>query len=138
MKSDCPFDGKYSKNYLNSAALFYRKIRQLMAFNLTKIVREIFHGDIGIVERYFGEVHKGKRGRGVAVEVVVFSMLKSHSRVYAIVLGNINSKTLMNEIVLKIKPDSVVYSDAYHNYDVLVVSDSKFRTALSMVVVEAR
>jgi transposase len=49
----------------NSAALFYRKIRQVISFNLDKEAHEIFQGDIEIDESYFGGVRKGKRGRGI-------------------------------------------------------------------------
>ena len=33
------------------------------------------------------------------------------------------AKTLMNEIARKIKPDSIIYSEAYHSYDTLDVSE---------------
>lgn len=62
----------------NSAALFYRKIRQVIAFYLAAEAHEVFQGDIEIDERYFGGVRKGKRGRGAAGKVVVFGMLKRH------------------------------------------------------------
>jgi transposase len=39
------------------------------------------------------------------------------------VVENTKAKTLLNEIALKIKPDSVVYTDAYHSYDALDVSE---------------
>ena len=51
----------------NSAALFYRKIRQVIAFNLAKEAQEIFQGDIEIDESYFGGVRKGKRGRVLSI-----------------------------------------------------------------------
>jgi transposase len=50
-------------------------------------------------------------------------MLKRHGKVYTVVVENTKTKTLMNEISLNIKPDSVVYTDAYHSYDVLDVSE---------------
>ncbi len=107
----------------NSAALFYRKIRQVIASNLAKEAHEIFQGDIEIDESYFGGVRKGKRGRGAAGKVVVFGMLKRHDKVYTVIVENTRTKTLMNEITHKIKPDSVVYTDAYHSYDALDVSE---------------
>jgi transposase len=107
----------------NSAALFYRKIRQVIAFNLAAEAHEVFQGDIEIDESYFGGVRKGKRGRGAAGKVVVFGMLKRHGKVYTVVVENTKAKTLLNEIALKIKPDSVVYTDAYHSYDALDVSE---------------
>jgi transposase len=107
----------------NSAALFYRKISQVIAFNLAAEAHEVFQGDIEIDESYFGEVRKGKRGRGAAGKVVVFGMLKRYGKVYTVVVENTKTKTLLNEIALKIKPDSVVYTDAYHSYDALDVSE---------------
>lgn len=104
----------------NSAVLFYRKIHQVIAFNLVEEVHEIFQGDIEIDESYFGGVRKGKRGRRVAGKVVVFGMLKRHGKLYTV---NTKTKILMNEIALTIKPDSVVYTDAYHSYDALDVSE---------------
>lgn len=107
----------------NSAALFYRKIRQVIAFHLAQEAAEVFNGEVEIDESYFGGVRKGKRGRGAAGKVVVFGMLKRHGKVYTVVVENTKTKTLLNEIAMKIKPDSVVYSDAYHSYDALDVSE---------------
>jgi len=97
----------------NSAALFYRKIRQVIAFHLAQEAAEVFNGEVEIDESYFGGVRKGKRGRGAAGKVVVFGMPKRHGKVYTVVVENTKTKTLMNEIAMKIKPDSVVYSDVF-------------------------
>jgi transposase len=107
----------------NSAALFYRKIRQVIAFHVAQEAAEVFNGEVEIDESYFGGVRKGKRGRGAAGKVVVFGMLKRHGKVFTVVVENTKTKTLMNEIARKIKPDSVVYTDAYHSYDALDVSE---------------
>jgi len=107
----------------NSAALFYRKIRQVIAYHLAQEAAEVFNGEVEIDESYFGGVRKGKRGRGAAGKVVVFGMLKRHGKVFTVVVENTKTKTLMNEIARKIKPDSVVYTDAYHSYDALDVSE---------------
>jgi transposase len=96
----------------NSAAFFYCKIRQVIAFNLAAKAHEVFQGDIEIDESYFGGVRKGKRGRGASGEVVVFGMLKRHGKVYTVVVENTKAKALFKEIALKMKPDSVVYTDA--------------------------
>ncbi len=50
-------------------------------------------------------------------------MLKRHSKVYTVVVENTKAKTIMNELALKIKPDSVVYSDAYNSNSALDVSE---------------
>jgi transposase len=107
----------------NSAALFYRKIRQVIAFNLALEASEVFNGDIELDESYFGGVRKGKRGRGAAGKVVVFGMLKRHGKVYTVVVENTKATTLMPVIANKIKPDSVVYTDTYRSYDALDVTE---------------
>jgi transposase len=107
----------------NTAILFYRKVRQIIMQNLNKEALEVFQGDIEIDESYFGGVRKGKRGRGAAGKTVVFGMLKRHGKVYTVIVENTKTSTLMNEIANKIRPDSVVYTDSYHSYDALDVSD---------------
>lgn len=46
----------------NSAALFYRKLREVIVHYLEKEAHEIFGGAIELDESYFGGVRKGKRG----------------------------------------------------------------------------
>jgi transposase len=50
-------------------------------------------------------------------------MLKRHGKVFTVVVETTKTKTLMNEIARKIKPDRVVYSDTYHSYDALDVNE---------------
>ena len=106
----------------NSAALFYRKIRQIIAYYLDQNAHEIFEGDIELDESYFGGVRKGKRGRGAAGKVAVFGMLKRGGRVYVKVVPDTKTTTLMPIITRKIAPDSVVYTDSYGSYNALDVS----------------
>lgn len=48
---------------VNTAALFYRKIRLIIAEQLEAESAE-FSGEIELDESYFGGIRKGKRGRG--------------------------------------------------------------------------
>jgi len=48
----------------NSAALFYRKIREVIVYHLEQESHEIFDGVVELDESYFGGIRKGKRGRG--------------------------------------------------------------------------
>ena len=82
-------------------------------------------GEIEVDESYFGGVRKGKRGRGTAGKVPVFGLLKPDGRVYAKVIPDTKSKTLMGIIQKKIVSDSIVYSNGYHSYNVLDVSELK-------------
>jgi len=77
----------------NSAALFYRKIREVITHHLELEAHEVFEGAIELDERYFGGVRKGKRGRGAAGKVAVFGILKHGGKVYAKVL-DMKSDTL--------------------------------------------
>lgn len=106
----------------NTAALFYRKLRQLIAHRLARIEHDVFDGVIELDESYFGGVRKGKRGRGAAGKVVVFGILKRGGRVYTKVVSDTRSTTLMPVIQRKIAPDSLVYTDSYRSYNALDVS----------------
>jgi len=99
----------------NTAALFYRKIRQVISYYLDLEAAEIFDGHIELDESYFGGMRKGKRGRGAAGKVAVFGILKRGGKVYTAVVSDIKSSTLIPVIARKIAPDSVVYTDAYYS-----------------------
>lgn len=107
----------------NSAILFYHKIRQVIDYNLALEADEIFEGKIELDESYFGGHRKGKRGRGAAGKVAVFGILKRQRKVFAVVVENTKSETLMPVITRKIKPDSWVYTDTYASYNALDVSE---------------
>lgn len=106
----------------NTAALFYHKIRQVIAAQLDLQAEEILGGEIELDESYFGGARKGKRGRGAAGKVIVFGILKRGDRVYTKVIADTKANTLMPIIIRKIAPDSVVYTDCYRSYNALDVS----------------
>ena len=72
----------------NSAALFYRKIREVIVHHLEQESHEILELD----ESYFGGIRKGKRGRGAAGKVAVFGILKRGGKVYTRVVGDPRQK----------------------------------------------
>ena len=107
----------------NSAALFYRKLREVIAFHLEQEAHEIFDGAVELDESYFGGARKGKRGRGAAGKVVVFGILKRGGKVFTKVVNDTKATTLIPVITKKLAPDSVVYTDCYRSYNALDVSD---------------
>ena len=107
----------------NSAALFYRQLREIISYHVEQEAHEIFDGAVELDESYFGGVRKGKRGRGAAGKVAVFGVLKRGGKVYTKVVINTKTETLMPLITRKIAPDSVVYTDGYRSYNALDVSD---------------
>ncbi len=66
----------------DSAILFYRKLREGIAWHLDKEAHEVFEGAVERDERYFGGVRKGKRGRGAGGKVAVSGILKRGGKVY--------------------------------------------------------
>ena len=107
----------------NTAALFYHKIREVIAARLDCLAEEMFGGEVELDESYFGGVRKGKRGRGAAGKVVVFGILKRGGKVYTKVIQDTKTDTLLPIIRRKIVPDSVVYTDSYRSYNALDVSE---------------
>ena len=106
----------------NTVALFYRKIRLVIAERLEDQGGS-FSGEIEVDESYFGGARKGPRGRGAAGKVPVFGLLKRGGKVYALPIADTKEKTLLPIIRRKIKPDSVVYTDGFPSYNVLDVSE---------------
>ena len=116
----------------NSAALFYRKIREVISYYLSLESDTVFDGTVELDESYFGGHRKGKRGRGAAGKVAVFGILKRGGKVYTVVVENAKRETLMPVITKKIMPDSIVYTDCLSSYDVLDVSGfTHHRTVLT-------
>jgi transposase len=106
----------------NTAALFYRKLREVIVAHLEQQAHEQFDGAVELDESYFGGVRKGQRGRGAAGKVVVFGLLKRGGKVFTQVVGDTKSKTLMRVVRKKVTPDSIVYTDAYASYNALDVA----------------
>lgn len=107
----------------NRAALFYRKLREIIAYYLEQEAQELFDGAVELDESYFGGAGKGKRGRGAAGKVAVFGILKRGGKVFTKVVNDTKTETLMPLITRKLAPDSVVYTDCYRSYNALDVSD---------------
>ena len=84
---------------------------------------EVFDGAVELDESYFGGIRKGKRGRGAAVKVAVFDILKRGGKVYTKVVNDTKTEKLMPLIAIKIAPESIVYNDCDRSYNALDVSD---------------
>jgi transposase len=104
----------------HTATLFYRKIRQMIAYELDD--DSPFSGEVELDESYFGGHRKGNRGRGAAGKIPVFGILKRKGKVYTKVIPNASSATLMPIIVNKIRPDSIVYTDCWAAYNAIDVT----------------
>ena len=109
----------------NTAALFYHKIRFVIDHHLSLRADDPFDGEVELDESYFGDVRKGKRGRGATGKTAVFGILKRNGKVYTIVVAETKQTALMPVIKHKIKRDSFVYTDSYHSYNALDMSEFK-------------
>jgi len=109
-------------NFKTSAYYFHR-LREII-YQATEDETP-FDGEVEVDESYFGGRRKGMRGRGAAGKVPVFGLLKRKGKVYAKVIPNAKGKTLMNIMAKRIVPDSIVYSDSFHSYNILDVSGFK-------------
>ena len=106
----------------NTALLFDRKIREVIAYHLEQEATDLFDGALELDERDFGGVRQGKRGRGAAGKGVVFGILKRGGKVYTKVVNDTRTETLLPLITRKIAPDSIVYTDCYRSYNALDVN----------------
>jgi transposase len=109
----------------SSAAYFYQRLREIIVFEIEQESHDFFDDEIEVDESYFGGRRKGRRGRGAAGKVPVFSLLKRGGKVYTKVIPDASSATLHPLIERKVVPDSIVYSDSWRGYNVLDVSDFK-------------
>ena len=109
----------------NSAALFYHKLRSLIAYKISEVDPEfgIFECD----ESYFGGKRKNLRGRALAGKVLVFGILKRGGKVHALPVADDSGQTLLTALKTKVLADSVVYTDSLRSYNILDVSGFRHR-----------
>jgi transposase len=108
-----------------TAQKFFCTLRTLIVEKQDEAIN--FTGEVEVDESYFGGKRKGKRGRGAAGKIPVFGLLKRRGKVFAAVIPNVKTETLMPIINEKIVPDSIVYTDTLPSYNALDVSDLKHR-----------
>ena len=106
-----------------TAVYYFQRLREVIYQH--SITVEQLEGEIEVDESYFGGARKGNRGRGAAGKVPVFGLLKRNGKVYAVMISDAKTQTLMPIIRDKVKPDSIVYTDCWRAYNALDVSEFK-------------
>ena len=106
-----------------TAAYYFHRLRELIFAHSEDV--GLLEGEIEVDESYFGGSRKGKRGRGAAGKVPVFGLLKRNGKVYAAMIPDAKTKTLMPIIRDKVRPDSIVYTDCWRGYNALDISEFK-------------
>ncbi len=111
--------------YRDTAILYFRHLRAIIAHELEQRSDELFGGEIEVDESYFGGTQKGKRGRGAEAKTPVFGLLKRGGKVYTKIIPDASSKTLLPIVRDRVVPDSIVYSDYWRAYNALDISEFK-------------
>jgi transposase len=86
-----------------------------------------FSCEIEMNESYFGGRRKGKRGRGAAGKVPVFGILERGGKVTFEVVSDVQSETLLELAIKKVKRGSLIYTDKFRSYNGLVSYGFKHR-----------
>ena len=107
----------------STASYYFLRLKELIYTHCEAL--EMFDGEVEVDESYFGGRRKSKLGRGALGEVPIFGLLKRHGKVYTVIIPNAKTDTLLPIIRQKVKPDSIVYTDTFKNYNALNVSGFK-------------
>jgi transposase len=108
-----------------TACYYFRRLREIIAYQLEQESHEVFGGEIEVDESYFGGHRKENRGRGAAGKAPVFGLLKRGGKVYTKVINDASAANLLPIIKEKIIPDSIVYSDCWRGYNSLDIAGFK-------------
>ena len=118
----------------NTTALFYRKVREIIAFYLSQEAKEMFNGDFVLDESQFGLSRRGKRPLSDENKRAVFGMLARDGKVFTKMTGQINVDLLLGNTNLVI-PDSMVYGDS--NADTLDVNEFHQKSVYQAEIIDA-
>ena len=92
-----------------TAAFYFRRLREIIAYELEQESACFFSGEIEVDESYFGGRRKGRRGRDAKGKTLVFGLLKRGCKVYTKVIPDAKGETLIPIIKEKVIPDSSYY-----------------------------
>ena len=103
------------------ASYYVHRLRLLIHDNSEHL--EILDGEVQADESVFGGTRKGKRGRGVAGKVPVLGLLKCDGKVCTVIVSNAQNTTLLPILRERVKPGSIVYTEAFQTSNALDVSE---------------
>lgn len=95
----------------NSAALFYRKIREVIAHYLALEAKKFFVGRVEFNEHYWNGANRGGQSAGETRMEALFGILECEGRVFTIVKNNVQTGWPKPDMVNIITPDSIIYTD---------------------------
>ena len=89
----------------------FKQIRSMLDEDIMSLLEEV-----EVDETYIGSRKPGKRGRGAAGKTTVFGMAQRNGNVIAVIVPNVQAKTLVPIVKEKVLPSSTVYTDELPSY----------------------
>lgn len=103
----------------NTAALFYRKIREVIAHYLAQDAEQVFNGEFILDESNFcSGTQKLKTDK-----YAVFGMMSRDGKIFTKMTGQINAELLTGAAPNVVQPDSVVFINNFQEDQALDVND---------------
>lgn len=99
----------------NTAALFYRKIREVIAYYLSQEAKDVFNGEFVLDENSFAKQADKK--------LAVFGMMAREGKVFTKMSGQVNASLLTSVAPNAVSPDSVVFADKKNHDQTLDVNE---------------
>jgi len=106
----------------NTAALFYRKIREVIAHYLAQDASQAFNGEFVLDESHFGEPRDNKKYKTDEDKHAVFGILSRQGKIFTKMTGQTTAEILTAAAPNLLVPDSVVYIKGYHEDQALDVN----------------
>ncbi len=107
----------------NTAALFYRKIREVIAYYLAQDANKTFSGDFVLDEAHFGAPRTNKKYKTDEDKHAVFGILSKEGKIFTKMTGQNTPELLTAATPNLLVPDSVVYINGYHKDQALDVNE---------------
>lgn len=107
----------------NTAALFYRKIREVIAHYLAQDASQAFSGDFILDESQFVEPRDNKKYKADEDKHAVFGILSKEGKIFTKMTGQKTTELLTAAAPNLLVPDSVVYINGYHKDQALDVNE---------------
>lgn len=107
----------------NTAALFYRKIREVIAHYLAQDASQAFNGEFVLDESHFGEPRDNKKYKTDEDKHAVFGILSRQGKIFTKMTGQTTAEILTAAAPNLLVPDSVVYIKGYHEDQALDVNE---------------
>ena len=109
---------------IRTAVIFFRRLRQLVA---SKQGSFLLSSEIEADEIYSREERKGRCRRQAAAQVPIFGLFARGGKIYTAIIPDANAKTFIPIIQESVIPDSIIYTNSSHAYNVLNVSEFHYK-----------